>query len=274
MLRWCGAIAAMIRRCEARLLAGPQQGLCAPSGLAFWQDELLVADMNNQRIARLTGQGAAAEFSDCPPPFSKPLALAAGKNSLWAADAGNPALWRWQAGRWSRPITSDSLPGGLSLPGGVALIGDEVYFTDFLNNRVCRRTIQGDCEVVETICCIKPYGICAQGGEVYLTDTGRGRILRYSPDEERCDVLLDKADEWNPIALAASADGWLYISTGRTLWRCHRMLGDLEPVVDAAAWRSMELGKLCHLGAIATKPGGVVVSDTIRHIVVELIGIH
>ena len=270
---WYGAIAVMTPRYEARLLAGSEQGLCAPSGLAFRRGELLIADMNNQRIARLTRQGAAEEFSGCPPLFSKPLALAADRDSLWVADAANPALWRWQAGKWSRAVTSDSLPGGLSLPGGVALIGGEVYFTDFLKNRVCRRTMQGGCEIVETIRCVKPYGICAQGGEVYLTDTGRGRILRYSPREEQCAVLLEQPAEWNPIALAASSDGWLYISTGRTLWRYHRTLGELEPVVDAATWRSMGLGKLCHLGAIAAKPGRVVVSDTIRHTVVELFSI-
>ncbi len=270
---WYGAIAVMTPRCEARLLAGPEQGLCAPSGLVFWRGELLVADMNNQRIVRLTRQGAAEKFSDCPPPFSKPLALTAGRDSLWVADAGNPALWRWQAGKWNRAVTSDSLPGGLSLPGSVALIGEEVYFTDFLQNRVCHRTMQGGCEVVKNICCVKPYGICTQDGEVYLTDTGRGRILHYSPREERCTILLDEGEQWNPIALAASADGWLYISTGRTLWRYHRTLGELEPVVDTSAWRSIGLGKLCHLGAIAAQPGRVVVSDTIRHTVVELFSI-
>lgn len=251
-------------------MAGPEQGLCAPSGLVFRQGELLVADMNNQRIARLTRHGAAEEFSGCPPSFSKPLALAAGRDSLWVADAGNPALWRWQAGKWSRAVIPDSLPGGLSLPGSVAVRGDEVYFTDFLQNRVCRWTMQGGCEVVKNIRCVKPYGICAQDSDVYLTDTGRGRILRYSPVEERCAVLLEPSAEWNPIALAASSDSWLYISTGRTLWRYHRTLGELEPVLDAAAWRSMGLGKLCHLGAIAVGPGGIVVSDTIRHTVVEL----
>lgn len=260
----------MTKGCEARVLAGPGKELHAPSGLAFWQGTLLIADMDNRRIARLL-PGGPCDFDANMPPFVKPLALTADACSVWVADAAGPALWRWQAGEWSRPVSPDILQSGLSLPGSVALSDTGVlYFTDFLQNRVWCRTPQGDLCPVESIRCEKPYGICAQGSQLYVTDTGHGRILHYSPQKDQCDVLLERGPGWNPIALAASGD-WLYISTGRTLFRYHLALEYLETMADAAAWRSMGLGKLCHLGAICAQGGRVVVTDTIRNTVTALL---
>ena len=102
-----------------------------------------------------------------------------------------------------------ALSPALTLPGGVALSDrGELYFTDFLTNRICRRTPCGEYSVIKGIDCEKPYGLCLQGDEVYLTDNARGRILCYSQAREKYDVLFERGEGWRPIALAASSDGW------------------------------------------------------------------
>lgn len=269
---WCGGIAARMEGLNARVLAGREAGLSAPSGLCFWRGGILVADMDNRRVVWMKPDGGIVPLDGNAPPLEKPLALAADETCVWVADAVQKALWRWQAGEWRKLASPAALSPALTLPGGVALSDrGELYFTDFLTNRICRRTPCGEYSVIKGIDCEKPYGLCLQGDEVYLTDNARGRILCYSQAREKYDVLFERGEGWSPIALAASSDGWLYISTGRTLSRLSLSLGRWEPVVDALAWRELGLGKLCHLGAIAAKPGRIVVSDTIRSNVVELI---
>ena len=256
---------------KARLLAGREAGLSAPAGLCFWQEDILVADMDNRRVVRLTPGGEVAPLGGEPPAMEKPLALAADAACVWVADAVKKTIWRWRAEEWEKVVSPGSLSPPLTFPGGLALSEEgNLYFTDFLTNRLCCRYPGGECGIVGGVDCDKPYGLCQAHGAMYLTDTARGRILRYAIARKECTVLIDRGEGWNPIALGAAGDGWLYISTGRTLWRFSLQQGGLEKVADPSSWRAMGLGKLCHLGAIAARPGRVVVSDTIRHTLTEL----
>lgn len=257
----------------ATVLLHEEAGLRSPSGLVYDEgtQTVTIVDMGNRRLLcfDLKKRGLS---SVCPAvPGWRPLAAAMAAGGLAVTDVESNDIWIRRKERWRKAIASEGLAPPLHLPGSIA--GDRLgnwYFTDFHNNRICMQK-DGRSSVLEEIDCVKPYGLCLWKERLYVTDTGRGRILCCDLRHHRCRVEVKGEARFFPIAVAADSSGDLYISTARRIFLYRPSYRRLELILDAAAWERLRPEKLGHIGALACLPeSGLLFTDTVRNALYHL----
>jgi sugar lactone lactonase YvrE len=195
----------------------------------------------------------------------KPLAITSNdKNDLFITDAICNCLFRYTNNRWEKLSQPDTI--SYDLPGSVACDDNgSVYFTDFLHNRICfLETASDKVSVIETIDCVKPYGISINNNILYITDTARGRIQWYNIQTREQGILLEGS--FAPIAITADMDGDIYFSESKKLYLYHKNTKQVETIIDSDIWRSKLNKKLYHLGAMAVlSEGQIVCTDTVKN---------
>jgi len=150
---------------------------------------LYIADFFNNRVRKITGDGvistvAGAGFEN---PFGWPggVAVDAQTSQVYAAGTFDTL---WQLGPGDPTALMGNNCGhpdvlGLCGPYGVAVDGNEnVYVADNLNDRVLKRSPDGNITIFATALS-GPYGISIDGlGNLYVADTYNNRIVKILPD--------------------------------------------------------------------------------------------
>jgi sugar lactone lactonase YvrE len=216
---------------------------------------LLIADHANNRIRKVSppgtittvaGNGAVGFSGDGGPATSASLSYPAGmavdaSGNLYIADAGNNRIRRVSpdgiistvAGNGVAGFSGDGGPAtgaSLNSPMGVAVdSAGSLYLADYMNNRVRKvspsgiiSTVAGDgkqapsgCSATSTSLCY-PMGVAVDtAGNLYIADTGNGRMLKVSASGTISTVLYDDGSSGTPASLqsvAVDPAGDLYIA--------------------------------------------------------------
>jgi len=189
--------------------------LSVPTGVAFAQGVLAVADAWNHRV--LLWRGIPGRCDQAPDVVLDglfwPYGVALHEDRLYVADTGNRRVLIWdRVPEVNRP--PDRVLPGMRWPHTFAFAGDRVFIADAGANRV----IGVDCQDLNM-----PYGVTTAGGRLIVADTANSRLLglelagsrRYLAGQHS---LSDKGDNrW--AAAARDSVCWPYgvAACGRTL---------------------------------------------------------
>lgn len=290
------------------ILAGQDGFFNYPSGICHDAREgiFYIADMHNHRVCWLSCQNRrkgvlpnAVNGVEGDKRLDRPLAVSVSDNgNLYAADAGNNCVYRKSKNKneWDTVIKAykDASPPEMNLPGGVTVDREEnIYISDFLNNRICSVDNSGVASVFEELSqgIHKPYGIFHRLEKIYITDTGNSAIRYYDlvqkkvftlqlrrNDDEYSVVTVgeqnceDKSKEkgFEPIALTADQEGNLYICEKRSILYLDMETKKLEPLLSKDIWEKVSKKfhineRICHIGSIVVpEKGNLYWVDTIK----------
>ena len=264
----------MIEILELRCIIGPEGGLYNPSGLAYCEDTgcLFLCDMQNGRVVQYDfGSGSCIALDNsCTngKQLTKPLAITLHKSlGPIVADAFHNAIFAYRDNIWHEIGLKTATP--VQLLGSIACDScDKLYFTDFLNNFIYQM-FPGDPAIRVPVDCDKPYGVFLHRENLYITDYGNNRLVRYDVNSGAQSRLDTGAIA--PIAVTVDGNGTVYFSENRKLCMCRKQECFVETIVDKTVWSRYGLEKLCHIGAVASlSPGHLVFTDTIKNCVYEL----
>lgn len=264
----------MSRILTVRLLLGKAEGICSPAGLCYCQEEkrLYITDMQHGRVVWCFPESPRVQEisrkcdEGC---LQKPLAITRMNGQLYITDAEYNSLFVFKQSVWEKIRWRYGLQPELRLPGSIT--GDpfgNLYFTDFLNNKVCKIDAGGRLSVLPTVC-KKPYGIYGSHTCLYITDAGNRRLIAYNYSEKKQRVLL--RGSLYPIAVAADAEGDLYFSENRRIYLYHCRRNLVEILLDRDQWQRYGFEKLCHVGALALASHNTLYfSDTVKSGIYEI----
>ncbi len=265
----------MIKILDVQCLIGQEGGLNYPSGLCFDRQEemLFICDMQNKRVAQYRYYIKKAEasinlFGDNKHILKRPLAitLSVTKN-LYLTDAEQNCIFTYKENQW-REI---SIRGNwnIILPGSIAVDSeDNLYITDFLNDRICRIDFNRNLEELREFKCRKPYGIFVQNNILYITDTDNN--IQWLNLITKDHGLIDLPNI-SPIAITVDKDGDIYFSENRKLYFFNQKHQKLELLLNTERWKQYGFDKLCHIGALVSiSRDRIIFSDTIKNCIYQM----
>ncbi len=239
-------------------VAGIGSDIGEPFGVAARSGIIYIADGQNGRILRLTGDGETSVFAEG---LDTPSAIAfAPDGSLIVADAGSHTIRSVDAdgkaatvaGTEGKPGRSDGSAATASFdaPVGVAVHADgRIFVADTYNDRICViengtvRTIAGGATgfadgVGQDARFDTPVSVALWGERLIVADSGNRRIRIVEFDGRTStltggggdlrDGLLAAASFVQPVAVIADADGVIYVADGNAI---RRIGGSAMPVV-------------------------------------------
>ena len=231
-----------------------------PSGVAVDQSgNVYVADTGANRIfkispggvvATLAGDGQAG-FRDGPAgqaQFNGPIGVAVDKANVYVADTYNDRIRRITRAGQVKTLAGGAAPGFADGPGSVAAFD-------------------------------APCGIAlSKDGVLFIADAGNNAIRRLDQAGRVTTVARAAPDDANPalvgpLGVAATADGYLYVSTfrrGRILEISPK--GDLRILTGRDAWapQNRPLQLFRPAGLALDGRGGLYVAETARYAIREL----
>ena len=258
---------------DIKLLIGKKYGLYNPSGICYdkGNNTLYISDMQNKRIVKFDMYNKS--FLELPAKcdknricLKKPLAITlTSKNQLLITDAEHNCIFKYEDGFWNEIEWTNNTGLYINLPGSIASDSKgNIFFSDFLNNRIINIDLLQRISVVQEIKCLKPYGICIYNDILYVTDTENNRILWLDLNTRSYGISIKS--NFSPIAITADEDGDIYISGNRKIYLLHQKSKDLELILDINRWHEYNFTKLCHIGALKSiSKDKLIFSDTIKN---------
>ncbi|MDR2208970.1 MAG: hypothetical protein LBE22_08380 [Azoarcus sp.] len=271
-----------------------------PSGIAIDSaDNLYVADINNNRIRKITPTGNVSTFAGGEEGFAdgsggaarfyRPSAIATDKaDNLYVADSRNHRVRKITpsgnvstlAGSGTSGYADDKgASARFNAPSGVAIDATgNLYVADFGNNRIRKVALNVTRATVSTYrggAYLWPEGIAADAaGNLYVADTGNHRIRKISPkgnvstlagsgEKGSADGKGEAAQFNEPVGIAVDAAGNLYVADS---WN-HRIRritpeGEVSTLADD---KRKAVRFVRPRGIAIDKEGNLYVTDTDRH---------
>jgi DNA-binding beta-propeller fold protein YncE len=148
------------------------------------------------------------------------------KGELYVTDTGNRRIIVFDNN--GNPLrqfgSSGSQPGQFNEPTGIAVSPEgKVYVTDLRNKRLQILDTNGNYLSEISIpdwkeqALSEPYVTLDSKGNIYVSDSGNARILKFSKDGVPLGTLGGQVGQSleNPIGVAVGADGYLYVADGK-----------------------------------------------------------
>jgi sugar lactone lactonase YvrE len=232
---------------EVRTIAGPEDGIGEPFGIAERNGDIYFSDGERGEIRRILRSGAVETFADG---LDTPSQIAFdGSGNLIVSDSGSHTIKRISAkgeisvvaGMKNRSgfQDGDARSALFHAPVGIAVISEKIYVADTYNDRIRIIERQG---VVSTIGRERgfadgpgsiamfdtPLGIAAWGERLLVADAGNRRIRVIEPGGsvwtlagtgggDLVDGLPASASFVRPTALTVSQDGTIFIADGNAI---------------------------------------------------------
>ena len=179
---------------------GPQQGLCAPAGLAVHESGIYLAlagahqlwqfDPDTQAAAAWSGSGVRSLRDGEEPTFAEPMAIAVVEQAMLIADAGNGALRHLDLGHnFVRTVAQ-----GLARPTAVVVRGEAVFVAASCASAVQRW--QESAGLVDWMGAAaglrEPVALASVGAQLWIADVGADCLFYGDPDQ--LDAALQRVD--------------------------------------------------------------------------------
>lgn len=142
--------------------------------------DIYVADTWNNRIQKFTKDGSFilswGRLGETAGNFKFPHSLAVGEEGVWVADTGNRRVQKFtKEGGFIMEF------GGLKWPSGIDIEMEAIWISDAEKNMVMKFSKDG--KLLDQIGGFdNPHGLAVKG-DVYVADTGGGRVLRIKNRE-------------------------------------------------------------------------------------------
>lgn len=261
---------------DARCIIGKSAQLKFPSGILFDESYniLYISSMQESKVVKYSFH--TNELKKLPNTCSrergklkKPLAICMNENKhLLVTDARHDCIFSYVDNIWEEVRFSGDIK--MNLPGSITCDKeDNIFVTDFLNNRICKIDRYNRISIIKEIICQKPYGIYLSNHILYITDTAHNKIQWFNIITKEQGYIPESG--LKPIAITADVDGDIYFSEMKRLFLYHQQSKKVELILDNKKWNRYHLARLCHIGAmVSVSKNRFIFSDTIQNCIYEI----
>ncbi|MGB3591259.1 MAG: NHL repeat-containing protein [Nonlabens sp.] len=165
---------------EGRKYLNIPDSLDAPAGISSFKDELAIADFYNNRILYYNGEN----WSSFGKPgkdhgqFNYPTDVQITENYIFVADAYNNRVQVFtRDGVFVNAIGEDQ---DMNAATGIFVNADDLFITDFENNRVFNYSIEGNLKSILTDQIHKPIDLLTQDGKLLIANYQQAELVIYS----------------------------------------------------------------------------------------------
>ncbi|MDA3910215.1 MAG: hypothetical protein PF448_02505 [Bacteroidales bacterium] len=168
-----------------------------PTGLCFFEDELVIADRKTDKLYFINPQSGAIERHLSSPAYW-PMGLAYDGNSLWCVDikGGIPLAENYQGIAYKLDVKSGEILHRIDLPCkmpiGLTFDGEYLWVIDDASDKIIQvSTADGTTIKSFAAPSRKPQGLTFDGTYLWLSDRGTDEIYMISPETGKVLLITD-----------------------------------------------------------------------------------